>query len=99
MSAEDPDNVPFESVMLDDGNAHGIGKLTDDLGDDYLSIPVERERLQQLLDIAELLEWDTITLSLYNGKPILLRNDNADDEPTLAVAPKILGDPREDEDG
>jgi len=96
MSAEDPDNVPFESVMLDEGNVHGIGKLTDDLGDDYLSIPVGRDRLQELLDIAELLEWETITLSLYNGKPILLRNEHADNEPTLAVAPKVLGDPRGD---
>ena len=92
----DPDSVPFESVMLDGDNVHGVGKLTDDLGDDYLSIPVDRTRLRELLDIAALLEWDTITLSLYNGKPILLRNDRADNEPTLAIAPKVVGSSRED---
>ena len=85
----DNETVPFEEVMLDDDSVHGIGELSGELPDEYLSVTVDRDRLQQLLDIAETLDWETVTFSLYNGKPILLRNEHADNKPTLAVAPRL----------
>lgn len=87
--ADDDPSLPFEEAIEWVFGTCGLGELTDDLPENYDTAKVQTEYLQDVLNAVDTFGWDTVTLAIADDYPIVFQNEQADDKPTMVIAPIV----------